>query len=392
MSDAIYEGLRVLDLSTNIAGPICAMLLGDLGADVVKIERPPIGDDTRALPPKHSSGATVFSTFNRNKRSVVLDIKSDSGRAALLRLVKDADVLVESFPPGLAAKLQLRYEDLQQHNPALVVCSVSAFGNGELGSKMPGYDALVQSVSGMMSFTGLPDTPPVRIAPSILDISTGMWGATNVMAALKWRELNNGAGKHVNVALIDSAFAMMSHQVSGMLATDEHPELLGSGAPSAAPYRVYASSDKGAFMLATASEPQYVRLCGVIGLPQLADDPRFKTMADRLKHRSELDQILEQVFSTWTLAECLERLSGAGISVGKVNRLDEALDLAVVKERDLFFSPEALDWAEGIPLLKTPLNQNYRVNMRRPPSLGEHTEEVLLAAGMTRADISSLKR
>ena len=172
-----YRGLRVLDLSTYLAGPLAAMILGDMGAEVIKVERPPAGDDTRALPPRWGEDATVFLAVNRNKRSVLLDFKSPDARAALLRLVEIADVVVESFPPGLAEKLALRFEDLRERNPRIVVCGVTAFGDGPLGARMPGFDALVQAVSGLMSFTGEPDSPPVRLAPSVLDLTTGMWGA-----------------------------------------------------------------------------------------------------------------------------------------------------------------------------------------------------------------------
>ena len=191
-----YPGLRVLDLSTNIAGPFAAMILGDLGADVIKIERPPIGDDTRALPPRWGDESTVFIAVNRNKRSVVLDIKSDEGREALLKLAEAADVVVESFPPGLGEKLRLTFEDFKARNPRILMCSISAFGDGPLGRTMPGYDALVQSVSGLMSFTGHPGAAPVRIAPSVLDLTTGMWGALGLMAALARRAAGGGA-EHV---------------------------------------------------------------------------------------------------------------------------------------------------------------------------------------------------
>src|SRR5260370_22627363 len=195
-----YRGLRVLDLGTNIAAPFAAMMLGDMGADVIKIERPPSGDDPRALPPHWGHDATVFLAVNRNKRSVLLDIKTPEGRAALFKLVESADVVVESFPPGLAEKLKLRFEDLHAHNPRTVLCSVSAFGDGPLGAQMPGYDALVQAVSGLMSFTGQPEAPPIRLAPSVLDLTAGMWGLIGIMAALT-RLAAGGGGEAVRPAV-----------------------------------------------------------------------------------------------------------------------------------------------------------------------------------------------
>ena len=383
-----YRGLRVLDLGTNIAAPFAAMMLGDMGADVIKIERPPIGDDTRALPPYWGADATVFLAVNRNKRSVLLDIKSPDGHAALLKLVESADVLIESFPPGLADKLGLRFEDLCRHNPRLVMCSVSAFGDGEIGAKMPGYDALVQAVSGLMSFTGQPDSPPVRLAPSVLDLTTGMWGLIGIMAALARRAAGGGA-EHVRPSLLDSAFALMCHQVLGYKATGELPQKLGSGAPSAAPYRVFEACD-GHFMLATASDPQFVRLCAALGLPALAHDARFATMAARLARRAELDALLTREFRQQPVAVWLQRLGEAGLSAGPVNDIRQSLDQAVVAERQLFVDPERLQWPDGLPLLRLPIDPDASGVASPPPKLGQHTAQVLREAGIDEACIARL--
>jgi len=367
-----YRGLRVLDLGTNIAAPFAAMMLGDMGADVIKIERPPGGDDTRALPPFCNGEATVFLAVNRNKRSVLLDIKTDDGRAALWKLIESADVVVESFPPGLAAKLALGFEDLRARNPLIVLCSVTAFGDGPTGAAMPGYDALVQAVSGLMSFTGQPGTPPVRLAPSVLDLSTGMWGLIGIMAALTRRAAGGGA-EHVRPSLIDSAFTLMCHQVLGFMTTGELPQKLGTGAPSAAPYRVFEAAD-GSFMLATATDAQFSRLCVTLALPTLAGDPQFSTMAARLAHRDELDALLAAQFRREPVVHWLQRLGQAGISVGPVNDLRQALSLPVVAERGLF--------AAGLPLLRLPIDPGGQGVMRAPPTLGAHTAEVLRELGM----------
>ncbi len=381
MLQTTYQGLRVLDLATNIAGPFAAMMLGDMGADVIKVERPPIGDDTRALPPRFGDEATVFLAMNRNKRSLVLDIKSTEGRKVLMKLAENADVVVESFPPGLGAKLKLGFEDFRARNPRLILCSVSAFGDGELGATMPGYDALVQSVSGLMSFTGHAGAAPVRLAPSVLDLTTGMWGGIGIMAALT-RRAASGFGEHVRTSLLDSAFTLMGHQVQGYLATGDLPQKLGSGAPSAAPYRVFKGSD-GDFMLATASDPQFVRLCKLLGLDALLSDPRYSTMPARLQHREALDGMLEERFAGEPIAHWLKKLGDAGISVGAVNDLAQALDMPVTRERGLFVSPQQIGWAEGMPLMRLPIDNQGQGIRLPPPTLGQHSQEILQQAGLS---------
>ena len=385
-----YRGLRVLDLSTYIAGPFAAMILGDMGAEVIKVERSPTGDDTRALPPRWGEDATVFLAVNRNKRSVLLDIKSPEGRSALLRLVQTADVVVESFPPGLADKLALRFQDLRETNPRIVVCSITAFGDGPLGAGMPGFDALVQAVSGLMSFTGEPDSAPVRLAPSVLDLTTGMWGAIGIMGALARRAAGGGA-EHVRPSLLDSAFTLMCHQVLGFLATGELPRKLGSGAPSAMPYRVYEASD-GSFMLATASDAQFARLCDVLGMDASARDPRFRTMSARVAAREALDAMLAERFREQPVAAWLRRLGEAGIPAGPLNNIEQALALPVVAERELFVPPEKLRWQGGMPLLRLPIDPGGDGAATAPPKLGQHTAEVLREAGLDEALIARLSR
>jgi crotonobetainyl-CoA:carnitine CoA-transferase CaiB-like acyl-CoA transferase len=369
--DQTLPGLKVLDLSTNIAGPFAAMILGDMGADVIKIERPPHGDDTRALPPQVDGQATVFNAVNRNKRSLLLDIKSLEGKETLFKLAETADVVIESFPPGLGEKLGITFDALKARNPRILIASISAFGDGPIGKTMPGYDALVQAVSGMMSFTGSPGTPTARIAPSVLDLTTGMWAAMGLLAAILRRNAGGGA-EHVRPSLIDSAFTLMNHQLLGMLATGKVPEKLGSGAPSAAPYGVFASSD-GEFMIATASEPQFPRLCEALGLDDLPADPRFATMTDRLAHRNELNHLIADIVVKQTTAHWLETLGKAGISCGRVNNLAEALALPVVAERALLSGSD----------LRLPIDPDA-LGIRRPaPRLGEHSQSILLDSGLT---------
>lgn len=359
-----YTGLKVLDLSTNIAGPYAAMILADMGADVTKVERPPTGDDTRALPPKWNDEATVFLAVNRNKDSLILNLKEEADRAQLMQLVTGADVLVESFPPGLGEKLGLTHAAFNAANPRIITCSISAFGDGPIGSKMPGYDALVQAVSGMMSFTGNKGDAPVRLAPSVLDLSTGMWAAMGIMAALKRRD-ESGSGDHVRPSLIDSAFNMMNHQTIAYLATGNLPEKLGAGAPSAAPYGVYAAQD-GDIMIATASEPQFPRLCAALGLDEMTKDARFSKMADRIKNRKTLDEMIGKAISTHSAEKWLKRLNAAGISCGRVNNLEQSLASDVVQERKLFIE------LDGVKYLRLPIDADGASITRTAPKLDEN--------------------
>lgn len=379
-----YKDIRVLDLATNIAGPFAAMILGDLGADVIKIERPPGGDDTRSLPPQFDGEATVFLAVNRNKRSLLLDIKTPEGREALMRLVEAADIVIESFPPGLADKLGLDYAAFSSRNPKLILCSISAFGDGPIGRAMPGYDALVQAVSGLMSFTGNADSPTVRMAPSVLDIGTGMWATMGLMAALVRRQ-KNGEGEHLTPALIDTAFTLMNHQLMGYLATGRVPEKLGSGAPSAAPYGVWKANN-GELMIATASEAQFPRLCAALDLDELVEDKRFRSIANRLANRSALDSAIAQKISAKSVSEWLALLEDAGISAGRVNDVGEAVALPVVQERTLLKNLSEHE----LPQLRLPIDRQGDGIRNTPPKLGEHSEEILRDAGFSEAEISVL--
>ncbi|HEX3913390.1 MAG TPA: CoA transferase [Steroidobacteraceae bacterium] len=383
-----YAGLRVLDLSTNIAGPYASMVLGDLGADVIKIERFPGGDDTRSLPPRWHEQATVFLAMNRNKRSVVLDLKTAEGRSAVLKLAASADVVVESFPPGVANELGLTFGNFRVSNPKIALCSISAFGDGPIGATMPGYDALVQAASGMMSFTGHPETASVRLAPSVLDLSTGLWATVGIMAALVRIE-KSGIGEHVHASLLDAAFNLMSHQLLGYMATGELPGKLGSGAPSAAPYRVFAAAD-GEIMIATATDAQFARLSEALSVPAIAADPRFKTVTDRVANRKALDGLVAGRISSNSVNHWMLALSVAGISVSRVNTLGEALEMPVALERSLFLPAASLDSEAPLGLLRIPIDASSSSFRLAPPKLGEHSLAVLHEGGFSDAEIAAL--
>ncbi|NMI01112.1 CoA transferase [Pseudonocardia sp. K10HN5] len=377
-----YRGLRVLELTTTIAGPFCAMILADLGADVVKVERPGGGDDARAMPPHLDGESAVFHSVNRGKRSVVLDLSCATGAEAFLRLAEDADVVVQGFRPGAAERLGVGFDTVHRRNPSVVYCSVSAFGSAGAGAGLPGYDPLIQAFTGMMSMTGEPGRPPVRAAASLIDLSTGMWAAMAVMAALARRE-RTGRGEHVEATLVDSGFALLAHQVLGMAATGEVPGPLGSGSPITAPYETFRTAD-GWIMIAAGNDGLFARLCRALGADELLGDARFAGSAARVRHRDVLHHAIEQRLAVRSRAACLELLQRAGVPAGPVHDLGEAVAHPVAIDRGTVVPGAPL------PQVRLPIAGPPVAGYRRPPRLGEHTTEILGGLGYSPAEIATL--
>jgi crotonobetainyl-CoA:carnitine CoA-transferase CaiB-like acyl-CoA transferase len=372
---AALAGLRIADFSRVLAGPYATMLLADLGAEVVKVERPGTGDDTRAWrPPADASGtSTYFLGVNRNKRSVTLDLATDEGRDRARELIARSDVVVENFRPGTMAKLGLGHEELLAADPRLVYCSVTGFGTGA-GAELPGYDLLVQAVGGLMSVTGEPDGEPTKTGVALVDVITGLHATVGILAALRHRE-RTGEGQLVEVSLLGSLLSAMANQASGYVAAGVVPGRLGNAHPSIAPYETFHTADRP-IALAVGNDRQFAALATLLGAPELADDARFRTNPDRVAHRGELRPLLQDRLRTRGADHWAGALPAAGVPAGPVNALDEAFSyaerLGVEAVVDVAGTRQV---AHPIRLAATPAR--YRL---APPELGEHTDDVFPAA------------
>ena len=365
------EGLVVADFSRVLAGPFATMLLGDLGADVVKVEHPDGGDETRAWgPPWYGGHSTYYLAVNRNKRSVALDLKTDAGREAARALAGRADVLVENFKAGTLERLGLGHAGLGRANPGLVWCSISGFGRGA-GAELPGYDFLVQAMSGLMSITGPAGGQPTKVGVALVDVLTGLYATSGILAALHARA-RTGRGQRVEVSLLGSALASLVNQASSFLCTGVRPRAMGNRHPSITPYETLATADRP-LVVAVGNDGQFTRLCRVLGLDGTAADPRFATNSDRVANREELAALLEGALAGRRAADWVADLAGAGVPCGLVNDVGEAFALA-----DRLGLGPVTD-AGGVPQVANPIGlsatpASYRL---APPALGEHTAELL---------------
>lgn len=393
MSGLPLSGVRVLDLTRVLAGPYCTMMLGDLGADVIKVEPPGTGDETRTWGPPFAGGeSTYFLAINRNKRSIALDLKQAPALEAARRLAASADVVVENFRPGVAERLGLGARALTEADPRLVYCSISAFGQTGPGRERPGYDLVVQAASGLMSVTGEADGPPVKVGIAIADVLTGMNAATAIVAALHARPARGGRGGVVDAALYDSLVAFLSTLVTGYAATGRPPARWGSAHPQIVPYQGFRAAD-GDLVVCVTNEKFWHRLCALLERPDLRDDPRFAANPDRVAHREALVPLLEAAFARRPVAEWLARLQEAGIPAAPVRTLDAALDDPVVEARGMLREVEHPTAGPlrlpGVPWQGDAAPTAIR---RAPPRLGEHSDEVLGEVGYDEASIGAMRR
>ena len=406
---AALPHIKVLDLSRVLAGPWCTQILADLGADVVKIERPGAGDDTRHWGPpflKDAQGndtehAAYYTCANRNKRSITVDIAKPEGQALIRQLAEQSDVLVENFKVGGLAHYGLDYESLKQVNPKLIYCSVTGFGQDGPYAERAGYDLMVQAMSGMMSITGRPDDVPgggpQRVGVALTDLFTGVYAATAILAALEVRH-RTGEGQHIDMSLLDVGMAILANQAGGFLNTGRVPQRQGNSHPSLVPYQDMPTKD-GAMLLAIGNDGQFTRFCEVAGRPELAQDVRYASNTQRVLHRADLVPQLEAITRTRSTAEWIAALEHKAVPCGPINDIGQAFADAQVQARGLAIeqprSPQAVA-AEGVPTIRSVasplrLSATPPVLHRAPPALGEHTDEVLAGLGLDAGRIAALR-
>lgn len=380
------NGIRVFDLTRVLAGPSCTQILGDLGADVIKIERPGLGDDTRKYGPPfvldvngtETTESGYYLSANRNKRSVTLNLTGAEGQSLAKRMINQCQVLAENFKVGNLAKFGLDYTSLKAENPGLVYCSITGFGQTGPKAKRPGYDFMAQGLGGIMSITGPPGGEPHRVGVPIADLTAGLWAAISINAALRHREVT-GEGQHLDISLLDTQVSLLSIQGLNYLTSGEVPGLLGNAHPNIVPYQVFPTAD-GNIIVAVGNDDQFKRYCEFAGVPELIDDERFVTNKARVQNREALTQILNDVMRQKPSAYWLEALEKIKITCGPINNIDQVFDDAQVAARGMRIEMNhPATGGEPLSLIGSPSKMSVtEVSYRHaPPMLGQHTEEVL---------------
>jgi len=382
---AALKDIRVVDITRAMAGPYCTMMLGDFGADVIKVERPGAGDESRGWGPPFVGGAygpypgesAYFLSANRNKRSITINLKDPQGQLIIQKLVQIADVFIENFRTGVLDKMGLGVDDLMKGNPGLIYCSISGYGRTGPYQARPGYDAIIQAEGGMMGITGPKDGPPSRVGIPIIDITSGMFAASAILAALIER-MESGQGQHIDISLLDTQAALLANVASNYLVSGEPPQRQGNAHPNIAPYESLQARDKG-FVLGAANQTQWEKLCEVIQKPELKDDPRFLTNQERVKNRTDLISTLNKIFSEKDAQTWLTQIQKAGLPCGPINAIPDVFNHPQIQAREMVQQVEHPS-AGPVSLTGFPykLSRTPAEIHQVPPRLGEHSEEILI--------------
>jgi len=386
------KGITVLDLSRVLAGPLCTMMLADLGAEVVKVERPGGGDETREWgPPWAGDESAYYLSVNRNKRGITVDLKAEEGREVVRRLAAKANILVENFKTGTLDKMGLGYDDLAPLNPGLIFCSITGYGHTGPDRDQPGYDFAIQGRGGIMSITGEPDGPPMKVGLAIVDVTAAQYAAVAILAALEARH-TTGRGQRIDISLLDSQIAWLVNRAGNYLVGGAEPQRHGNAHPSIVPYESFRARDKW-FTVAVGNDSQFARLAQTLGAPELASDPRFVSNPARVEHRLELVELLSGYFRRRDAEEWLTVFRREKIPGGPINSIPEALADPQVLARDMVIEmPHPT--AGVVRLVGSPLklSETPAAYVRHPPLLGEHTDEVLAELGYDADEVRSLRQ
>lgn len=385
------QGLRVIDLTRVLSGPYCTMHLGDLGAEVIKVEQPGKGDDTRAFaPPYQGSEAAYFLSVNRNKKSITLDMKTTRGKEVLWRLVEKGDVLVENFRPGAMDRLGFGYEDVRKRRPSMIYASISGFGGSGPQKDRPGYDVIVQGEAGIMDITGPRDGPPHKVGAAIGDLVSGLYAAQGILAALYTRQVT-GAGQHVTISMYEAVASLLTFNASIYFATGNSPRRRGNEHPTIVPYETFEAAD-GWINLGVANDDLWHRFCGAAECAELENDPRFAKASDRVRNREELVPLVKALIKERTRDEWLRRLDKAGVPSGAIRTVGEVCDGDLLKARGMIAEmPHASAGTvraikSAMHMSATPLSEYVA-----PPTLGQHTREVLTGLlGYSASEVDAL--
>ena len=386
------EGIRVLDLTRALAGPFCTLMLGDNGADVIKVEMPGSGDDTRKWgPPFIGEESAYFLSINRSKRSLTLNLREPQAKEIFLKLAESSDVLVENFTPGVMERFGLAYDEVKQTNPKIVYCSISGFGQDGPYRNRPAYDQIMQGISGLMSITGEPDGEPQKIGIAVTDIGAGMWSAFAIMAALHHRE-QHGEGQYIDVSMMDAQVAWLTYQAAYFFANGEPPKRMGAAHPTLVPYQAFMCQDGKYINVAVGSERIWARFCQGVRREDLQNDPEYAVNSDRVRNRAKLVPMLQECFLTRPVADWVEDLQEANVPCGPINDLADVFADPQVLARNMYVEiphPTLGSIKQtGLPI-KFSLTPG-RID-RHPPLLGEHNQEILEDLGYSVAQVDEMK-